>query len=162
MNRDTELKIQAHLDGELSSAEAREIAELLSRDPRARALHEELSRMRHLLRTCEPWHPVAETREFYWSKIARAIEQSEAVGQTSARSPWLLAPHWRRWLAPVTGLAVGLALLTMWPFGQHTPFQAISQSHVDEEDEVVFGTTHFTFHSQQHGMTVLWVQNRWE
>jgi anti-sigma factor RsiW len=162
MNRDAQLRIQSYLDGELSAAEAREIAELLSRDPVAAALHDELSRTRTLLRTGEPVCQVAETREFYWSKIARAIECQAATGEEPPRSPWALVPTWLRWFVPVAGLAAVLALLVTSPFGGYAPFEAFSESHVDEEEEAIFGTTHFTFHSETHGLTVLWVQNRWE
>jgi len=42
INHETELKLQAYLDGELSAGEAKAIADLFGRDAGAQALYQEL------------------------------------------------------------------------------------------------------------------------
>jgi anti-sigma factor RsiW len=108
MNQDLALKFQAFVDGELREAEARQVAQLLETDADARALVAELRDTKALLVGNEPHVALPETREFYWSKIAREIERLEAEPSTAERSGgWLVAlAGWRRFLAPLAGVAV--------------------------------------------------------
>ena len=73
MNTETELKVQAYLDNELSPGEARQIAALISSDPAVRQLFAELEQTRKILSSNEPAAHVQDTREFYWSQIQRRI-----------------------------------------------------------------------------------------
>ena len=75
MNQELQLKLQAYLDGELAPAELREITELLAQDTESKALYAELQATKALVRGNELEHKLGESREFYWSKIAREIDR---------------------------------------------------------------------------------------
>ena len=77
IDHNLQLKIQAFLDGELSEAEAREIAALIAADAEASALHTELKNTRRALMGAEADIKVPETREFYWNRISREISRLE-------------------------------------------------------------------------------------
>ena len=166
MNRETQLNLQAFLDGELPDAEAREVAELIAREPVAKALHDELSQTKSVLAAAEPAYVLPETREFYWSKIARGIEAGGRAGGTEAdeegRAPWFSPAAWLRWLAPAAALAVLVGLLVLPKSGGHSPSYVTYLSHLDEEDAVFTPNSSFTFRSESESMTVVWVQNRWD
>ena len=74
---ETQLKLQAFLDGELPEDEARTIAARVAQDPEATDLLAELRNTRQALSLFEEGPKLPESREFYWSKIQRAIEQLE-------------------------------------------------------------------------------------
>jgi anti-sigma factor RsiW len=100
-----QLKLQAYLDGELPEAEAREMANRLTRDQEAVALLTELRQTRQAVAGFEDGIRLPETREFYWSKLRREIERLEgpvkAAETTTPLVVWL-----RRFLVPVAGLAL--------------------------------------------------------
>lgn len=101
---DSQLKLQAFLDGELPEAEARAVAEELARDPQGAALLAELRQTGQALAQYEPSLRLPESREFYWSKIQREIErQSTAQSPRSVSVPWRV--RWLRFLAPATTVA---------------------------------------------------------
>jgi anti-sigma factor RsiW len=105
MNRELELKLQAWVDGELSEREAREVAERLERDREAQALVAELRLTKGFLTGNEPEATLPESRDFYWSKIHRSIEQTEREEVAlKRRFSWTLA--WRRLLVPLSGVAL--------------------------------------------------------
>lgn len=114
MNQDLALKFQAFVDGELREAEARQVARLLETDADARALVAELRDTKALLAGNEPQIPLPESRDFYWGKIQREIQRLEAEPASAGRAAgWLLAiAGWRRFLAPLAGVAV-IAFLAM-------------------------------------------------
>jgi len=92
MNREDQLKLSALVDGELPPDEARALAALAERDPAAAALLAELRTTRQTLKSGEAPATVTESREFYWSKIARDIERQERRSPTRPSSgllPWL-------------------------------------------------------------------------
>src|SRR5258705_4455315 len=103
MNTESKLRLQAYLDNEVSSGEAREIASWIARDGEAKALYEELAATKSLLAP-ENELPVAvpDSQDFYWSKIQRAIEHAERE-PAPKYSP---RPWWVRLLAPVAGAAL--------------------------------------------------------
>src|SRR5688572_29577214 len=76
-NQKSPLKLQAYLDGELSGAEVKEVADWLAQDGAARDLLSELQISHRAMAGNETIRPCPETREFYWSKIAREIESQE-------------------------------------------------------------------------------------
>ena len=87
INHETELKLQAYLDGELSSGEAKAVEDLSTHDADARALFEELKLTKSVLAENELEVRLPESRGFYWSKIQRQIEREEkgrATEQTEA------------------------------------------------------------------------------
>jgi anti-sigma factor RsiW len=105
MDYKAQLKLQACLDGELPEGEASELAAGLAQDQEAAALLTELRQTRDALKGSEQVRTLPESREFYWSKIERAIERAEVPApQPAGASGWVGA--FRRFLVPVTGLAL--------------------------------------------------------
>jgi anti-sigma factor RsiW len=104
----TQLKIQAFLDGELPEGEAREIAALIASDLEAAMLHTELKNTRRALSQAESGLRVPETREFYWSKINREIERLEQRDTDTSSSP----SDWY-WLARFVKLFVPVAAVVL-------------------------------------------------
>src|SRR5689334_5488066 len=107
---DSQLKIQAYLDGELPEAEAQQVAKRLAQDQDAVLL---LSEWRNTRQTrVNPQAPTAlpETREFFWSKIEREIGRQESPQPAPRRNSMLAA--WRRMLVPAGAVAaVGLVCM---------------------------------------------------
>src|SRR4029078_8751113 len=106
MNSDTQLKIQAYLDNELSPGEARKIAAMLSSDRDLQEVNGELRATKESLRANEPEVKLGDSREFYWSQIQRRIATAER--EPAPRAPRAL---WNRLLAPLAGTAALFALL---------------------------------------------------
>ena len=110
MKHDLELKLQAWLDGELPPAEAEEIRRRAAADPEAARLLAELQNIKAAFLQNETTLAVPETRQFYWSKIERQIQREAAVCPASGPS-W--AERFRRWLAPLAGVAALAAVLLL-------------------------------------------------
>ena len=158
IDQNTALKLQAYLDGELPSGEARQAVDLLGKDPEAKALFEELKATKSLLAGNELAVTVPETRDFYWSKIAREIARQEsgpARESVGARAWWL------RLVAPagavaLLALVVSIALKsTSVPSGS---WVALSEAH--EIDTPLEETSSITFRSEAAGMTVVWMNSQ--
>jgi len=161
ISHEIELKLQACLDGELSSDETRAIEELLARDAGARSLFEELRATRTLLAGGELEVKLPETGEFYWSKIRRQIELEDR------RSPSINAPEpvsawWVRFVTPAGALAA-LALFVVVAL-KHSeppePILALDDSH--EIETPLEETSSFSFRSEAAAMTVVWVDSHRE
>jgi len=116
INHQTQLKVQAYLDGELSAGEARAVEELLRSDAAAQELHQELRIARSFLAGNELERKLPESPEFYWSNIRRQIERAESAPDgLSEPTP---TPWWSRFLAPagvLGALAVFVALVLRSP-----------------------------------------------
>ncbi len=157
MKHETELKIQAHLDGELSPTDAQQITELIRRDTEARALYESLTATRTILKENEPQLALPESREFYWSKIERAIRRPALAEEQAPR----LAAGWNRWWmrfgVPLAGAAMLLAVILMGPrLGT-----SLSSNQDWQGVELPFEeSSSITFHSDAENMTVVWVKAR--
>src|SRR5688572_33144271 len=107
MKRDLALKYQAFVDGELSEEEARAITQALESDPEAQALVGELRATKAAFAGNEPELVVPESREFYWNKIQQGIERLEPEGCCAPAGGWAaMMAAWRRFLAPLAGVAV--------------------------------------------------------
>ncbi|HEV2391025.1 MAG TPA: hypothetical protein VG146_01545 [Verrucomicrobiae bacterium] len=147
MEYQEQLKLQAHLDGELSEAEARQVVERLGRDPEAASLFAELSQTREAVAGFEQGITLPETREFYWSKIERDIRRVDRAGRDEA--PVGVLALWQRLLVPATGLVlVALAcFLGIRSFHFSTP--AVETAVTDA------GT--FTYHDSSAGATLVWL-----
>ncbi|MBI4327309.1 MAG: hypothetical protein HY674_18905 [Chloroflexi bacterium] len=153
MNIESKLKLQAYLDNELSSEEARQVAAWMAQDPEARVLCEELKAAKAVLAGNEVEFKVPETREFYWSQIEREINrlaQAEAVEPASAG-----ISRWLRWLAPLAGAAVLVAVL--FSAGRLNSFWPGSLASLQEIETPLAETSAISFHSQEVGITVVWV-----
>jgi anti-sigma factor RsiW len=108
-----QLRLQAYLDGELSTSEAKGITDLLAKDSVSAALLTELRQTSQALAGFEEGLKLPESREFFWSKVQRGIESQEkraSAAERSAPVPWSV--RLRRFLVPAAGLAV-IALLAL-------------------------------------------------
>jgi anti-sigma factor RsiW len=150
MDHDIELRLQAFLDAELEAGRTTEVTALLSRDPAARALFEELKTTKALLGANEPQVQVPESRDFYWSKIAREIQRRTGADPTR-RAPHPVA--WLRWLIPVSAVGLLALLLAVSAFlGSSTRFAT-----APEIENALDDTSAISFHDASEGMTVVWV-----
>jgi anti-sigma factor RsiW len=146
MNEDLQLKLQAYLDGELPSGEARTVAELLARDSAARDLLAELTYTRDAIVSHEADIKVPESREFYWSKIRRQIEREEQVAP--AIKTISLAERFRRMLVPAGAVAaVCIAVMLTLP-----RTNGVGDSYTDAGDAVAL-----TYHNYDSGTTLVWL-----
>ena len=152
--RDMQLKVQAYLDNELSPAEARKVGTLISSDAEARELYTELKETREILTQNEPALSLPESRDFYWSKIQRAIASTEQVPATPER-PW-----WSRLLAPAVGAAALFALLLSLVDrgGVRIPLE-LTQTPMHQFEEAQDVST-ITFRSEAEGVTVVWLSTQ--
>jgi anti-sigma-K factor RskA len=156
MNQDLALKYQAFVDGELREAEARQIAQLLEKDAEARALVAELRDTKTLLAGNEPQQPaLPESRDFYWSKIQRDIQRLEAEPHGAERAGgWVAAfAGWRRFLAPLAGVAV-IAFLAMVAARFYSPEPA---DYLAEIENLSDESTAYSFRSGN--MFVVWTKD---
>ena len=161
INHETELKLQAYLDGELSAGEAKAIAGLLGSDASAQALYQELRIAKSLLDGNELERKLPESREFYWSKIQRQIERLESTQADGLTEP-AASRWWTRFLAPagvLAALAVFVAVALRSPDGGGT-FLGLDDSH--EIETPLEETSSFSFRSEAAAMTVVWVDSHRE
>ena len=163
MNSDTQLKIQAYLDNELSPGEARKIAATLSSDRDLQELYGELRATKETLRANEPEVKLGDSREFYWSQIQRRIATAEREP-----APRTARPLWIRLLAPLAGTAALFALLLavmnpstrLSPVRGEGPIASNHPLHGEVEDLAPEDMSSVTFRSEEHGVTVVWLTAR--
>jgi anti-sigma factor RsiW len=156
MNEEQRLKLQAYLDGELPEGEARDVAAWIDRDSRATALLTELKTVRQTLGALEPQAALPETREFYWSKIARAIQ---AADRTATPSP---APafRWQQILWPVGAIAVCFIVIALQnPFA--SPQEVAMTTPAPDADTPIVeaiqpNSEATTYRDDSDGTTLVW------
>lgn len=151
---DQALRIQARLDGELDATESAALDCVLQQDPEARALLEELTQTRLAVRGNEPTRTLPESREFYWSKIARAIERQEtaATPRPAHSTSW-----WVRLAASLAGCtAVALVLFSVSRLGVSV-LPTSPAPTAGAVDSILDDTATITFRSEAEGLTVVWV-----
>lgn len=147
MNVDAGIKLQAYLDGELTGAEAQQVAALIEKDAETGALFAELQQTRTLLKANEPEFRLPESREFFWSKIEREIERTEAA--PAERTPaWVV--FLRRNLAAVSGVAVAACAVLLVTL-------QMSPSLLEEIDNPLDEVGTFSFRSESQKMTLVWI-----
>ncbi|MCX6922459.1 MAG: hypothetical protein NT154_04485 [Verrucomicrobia bacterium] len=151
MDYDVQLKLQACLDGELTEAEASEVANRLARDPEAAALLEELRCTQNALAGFEAGLQLPESREFFWSKIKRDIQRLETPAPEPARVS--LFALWQRFLVPASALALVLvaAVVLTRPVG---PF---GRTAATEIETAVADSGAFTYRDYTAGTTLVWL-----
>ena len=157
MNRESQLRLQAYLDGELAPAELREITELLAHDREAKALYTELQATKDLVRGNELEHKLTESREFYWSKIAREIDRNERAQTAPDRTydfSWL-----RRWVLPLAGVAALAVLLGIALQAPSSSRSAFRLAETPEIETTVDDTSMNSFRSESEGISVVWVNS---
>jgi anti-sigma factor RsiW len=149
MKHELELKVQAWLDGELPDHEARRMGELIAHDSEAAALAAELGCIRQAMFRQEAPVPLAESREFYWSKIQRQIQREAAV-RRPVDVPWYA--RLRRYVGPLAGAAALGCILLLAVVRNGSPA-------FDEISSTGDGMEAVTFHDQSAQMTVVWLQD---
>lgn len=155
INQESKLKLQAHLDNELSGGELRKVAAWLDQDAEARALYAELRDVKSIVQGNELEVALPESREFYWSKIERSIRAQPVQREPQRFLPGY--PWWVRIFAPALGVAILLvAALSLVRLGT-TP---TTVSYLHEIETPLEDTSAISFHSQAAGMTVVWVQSQ--
>jgi anti-sigma factor RsiW len=156
MNHDTELKLQAYLDAELPAEEARLMEEWLTRDAQARAVCEELRATKKLLQGNELPRTLSESREFYWSKIERAILRGEQVEQPVSPVA-TIRKWWFRLAAPLAGATLLGAVLFV---ALRSGTSSSGMAYFHEVETPVEESTGITFHSEAAHMIVVWVPSQ--
>ncbi len=146
MDYQTQLKIQAYVDGELSGADMRQIADLVTRDADAQALYEELSMTRSVISANETPVLMPESGDFFWSKVSKEIGRLEEPVAVSRFAPRTLL----RWLLPVGGFAA-LAIAVTLSLHNTAPT-------IDETENTLEEASVVSFRSQAEKMSVVWVQ----
>ncbi|MCS7091212.1 MAG: hypothetical protein RMN51_03035 [Verrucomicrobiota bacterium] len=149
MNRDELLQLQAWLDGELPDSERRAWETRLASDPQARALVEELRTVRTALQNFdERAIRLPESREFYWSKIARAIQTPRNAPQQPAPK-WYGWADWKRWLAPAAALGTLALVLTLsLPNSQPAEYPELDLAFIDSDAT--------TYRDDVRNFTLIW------
>jgi len=147
---EVQLKVQSFLDGELPEKEARDVAALLARDGDAKALLNELRNTRQALSGFEPAVKLPESRDFYWSKIAREIERSTPVTEPVRDSLWT---RFRRVLIPAGAVAacVLIALIAGVQSG------VVGTSVGTNSEMTMSDPNAFTYHDYASGTTLVWM-----
>jgi anti-sigma-K factor RskA len=159
MNGELELRLQAYLDGELSGRQARAVERRLADDAEARQLLEALRNTRTLLAGNELSRAVPASREFYWSKIQRGIERAESpAGRTAYGALWERLLAWRRYLAPVAGVALVL-FLAVGTFNLYN-VRETPQRYLAEVENLSEHTASCSFRSHSENMFVVWVYDK--
>jgi len=151
---DSQLKIQAFLDDEMSARDAAEMEGLIANDAEARALLAELRNTNAALAAGEVECRLPETREFFWSKIEREISREMPVAAHVPKMPWL---GWlrRRWL-PVSSSAAVLTCAAA-VLVSHPRHGALESGEMElASDEV--GS--YVFRDQKQQMTMVWLYDR--
>ena len=149
MKTDLQLKLQAYLDGELSPDETCAVAGWLAQDADARALLGELQNTKRALAGFEADIKLPEAREFYWSKIERAIGRLEPSQPVAAPTSWFAA--WRRLLIPAGVLALLiLGTVALWPRLGFGPDSANAEFALADANA-------FTFRNYNTGTTLVWL-----
>ena len=151
MNQEQQLKLQAFFDGELSEAEACEVANWIGRDSEASALRTELKNTRQALNGLEEGIKLPETREFYWSKIQREINR--LAGQEAVRPA--LSPFARllRFAIPVGSFAalVIAGLIAVKNFGSS------ASAATPALETAMADPGAFTYRDEREGVTLVWL-----
>ncbi len=151
MDFDTQLKLQAFLDGELPEDEAMAVVALIARDEEAKALHAELKHTRKALKGSEENVQLPESREFFWSKIERDIQRLEPVRPVAPAIP--LFERLRRLLMPMGAFAA----LVLAGFFTYHQLGLGGLPHGAEVDQSMTGSGGFTYRDYSAGMTLVWL-----
>jgi anti-sigma factor RsiW len=154
MNREFELKLQAWLDGELTPHQARQAEAEVKDHPEAQALLAELKATVEALRGNEPEYKLAETSDFYWSKIERAIAAQEQTPRPAERFFFL---DWLARYGPqLSGALAALLLLAV----AGTRLEWFSHRTWIETESVLDEIGTVAFRSETDQMTVVWIYDR--
>jgi hypothetical protein len=157
MNDETKIKLQAHLDGELSGRETRQISELLESDAEAKSFFKELQFVKTAMHGNELEIKLPETREFYWCKIQREIERSEKQAQPAEAPNFPIFAWWKPAYVRIAGGVAAVCALMMISF---MAFNGGTPAYVPGEIEGNGEMGAITYHSNADGMTVVYLVDR--
>jgi anti-sigma factor RsiW len=153
INHDSQLKLQAFLDGELSAREAEEVQRWLAKDQEAQLLLAELQNTNASLVGYEAEIKLPESREFFWSRIQREIERQTPA--PVSKPSFSLAGWLQRHLVPASGL--GVALLAILLVVQLHPASASQLGEMELSSNDMGAVT---FRNQEEKVTVVWLYDR--
>ena len=151
MDYKAQLQLQAFLDGELPKREASKLAERAAQDRESAALLEELRNTRNALTGFEAEIRLPESREFFWSKVAREIERLEKPAPEPGPLPF--AALWRRFLIPVSTLAVAVAAGFVLTRTLTPPNLVVA----GDSETTLADAEAFTYRDYSTGTTLVWV-----
>jgi anti-sigma factor RsiW len=151
MDWETQLKLQAYLDGELPEAERGEMADKVAQSPEAAALLAELRQTRKLLGGFEQEIQMPESREFFWSKIEGEIQRQERRQPAPAGIPWLARLRWLLVPASAVALLLVAGLVATW----HNGSSGLPDG--TEIETAQADTKAFTYRDYETGMTLVWL-----
>ena len=151
---ETELKVQALVDGELTGREAQEWRSRLETDAELRELHARLTAVRGLMTGAELPRTLPESSDFHWSQISEAIGHEERQAKRLAR-PAPGVNRLLRWVVPVAGVACLVLLLTL-------------QQTAPPDLDILLGSDHelelsvddldvMTFNTGDDAMSIVWL-----
>jgi hypothetical protein len=152
------LKLQAHLDGELPEREVRQIELLLQGDREAAKLFAELKSTRQALVENEPQIQFPESREFYWSKIARQIQELEPEEYETSENF-----DWRRLLWPISLTAGAIVVCFLAVILQNPVANKVGQAVAISSDadmpvveSAQADSEAMTYEDKSDGTTLVW------
>jgi len=152
MKTEQQLELQAYLDGELSGRAEQRVADWMLKDAEAQALAAELRMTHGSLAGNEPERSVPESREFYWSKIRRAIESGEtAAPPIEPQWGWVWA--WRRYLVPASSVAAALIAAAV------LLFPADGTQYLAEVENLSDSVSSHSFRSRSENVFVVWISS---
>lgn len=165
MEQETQLSIQALIDGELSDQKRIDIERLVTADPEAQALFDELSNTVGALKENELTRELPETREFFWSKIASEIEREDRQAEVAKDRP-RVAAWWTKLLVPIGAAAALVVAFTLFQpsapnVPQAKPVKPAAATETLAETELEMPDT-FTFYLFDQNATVIWVDSNVE
>ena len=151
---ETELKVQALVDGELTGREAEDLRARIETDDGLRKLHARLTAVRGLMAGAELPRTLPESGDFHWSQISKAIEREERQTKRLAR-PASSAKRLLRWVLPLAGIACLVLVLSL----QQTTMPDL---------DILLGSDHelelsiedldvMTFNTGDDNMSVVWL-----
>ena len=150
-NHDSELKLQAYLDGELSGREAAEVKALLERDADGQALLAELRNTKTAMAQGEAELKLPESHEFFWSKVQREIERQEKAVAPAPKMSWI---SWvRHHLVSVGGAVALTCVMGVMLFSSGNG--PLAEMEMTSDDMGAY-----TFRDQQAKMTVVWFYDK--
>ena len=155
---ETELKVQALVDGELTGREAEDLRARIETDDGLRKLHARLTAVRGLMAGAELLRTLPESGDFHWSQISGAIEREDREVKRLAR-PVPGMNRLLRWVTPLAGVGCILLLLTLLSRHNDPPALDIllgSDYELELSDDEI---DVMTFNTEDDAMSIVWLDH---
>ncbi|MBC8244798.1 MAG: hypothetical protein H8E20_10435 [Verrucomicrobia bacterium] len=153
---ETELRVQALVDGELTGTEAEALRTRIEGDDALRELHARLTAVRGLMHGAELPRPLPEPGDFHWSQISNAIQYEERQAKRLAR-PASGMGSLLRWVTPLAGLGCILLLLTSPSRHNGPPDLGILLGSDHELELSADEIDVMTFNTGDDNMSIVWL-----